>query len=283
VLSRPPRPAPITRTPADVAPTATTAWQPVLLRANGIGVSYDGLRALEAVDLELRAGRVHALIGPNGSGKSTLLRVLAGDLRPDAGEVEVAGVAQPVRTTPQDRVRAGVVRTPQRTALLPRTTPARQVEVGARGGSRPRQAVLRHLLGTPSSRTAAGRAQRTVAAALVRTRLAQVADADPAALTVGEQRLLQVARAVATGASVLLLDEPAAGMTADERATLRSVLRDLAGNGLAVLLVEHDMRLVNAVAERVTVLDAGRVIAEGPPAAVRTDDAVRIAYLGAPA
>ena len=119
-----------------------------------------------------------------------------------------------------------------------------------------------------------------MAAALRRTGLTHVADADPATLTVGEQRLLQVARAVATGASVLLLDEPAAGTTAGERARLVEVLRGLAGAGLAVLLVEHDMRLVGAVADRVTVLSAGRRLASGRPAQVRADPAVQRAYLG---
>jgi branched-chain amino acid transport system permease protein len=159
-------------------------------------------------------------------------------------------------------------------------TPARQVAVGVRGGSRPRQAVLRHLLGTPSSGRAAVRAHGLVVDALRETRLTGVAAVDPAELTVGEQRLLQIARALATGAAVLLIDEPAAGMTADERARLRHVLRRLAGNGIAVLLVEHDMRLVNAVADRVTVLDAGRVIAAGTAAEVRADVAVQQAYLG---
>jgi ABC-type branched-subunit amino acid transport system ATPase component len=164
--------------------------------------------------------------------------------------------------------------------VLPRTSPGRQVAIGARGGTRPRQAVLRHLVATPSSRRAAQRIDAVVTTALRETRLAAVADVDPAALTVGEQRLLQIARALATGAAVLLLDEPAAGMTADERATLRHVLRRLAGNGIAVLLVEHDMRLVNAVADRVTVLDAGRVIALGTAAEVRDAPAVQQAYLG---
>jgi len=116
--------------------------------------------------------------------------------------------------------------------------------------------------------------------ALRETRLLPVASVAPATLTVGEQRLLQVARALGTGPRVLLLDEPAAGMTADERATLRHVLRRLAGNGLALLLVEHDMRLVNEVADRVTVLAAGEVIAVGRPDEVRADPAVRAAYLG---
>ena len=263
----------------DPPPVATSAWHPVLLRADGICVSYGALRALDGAGLELRGGRVHALIGPNGSGKSTLLRVLAGDLAPDAGTVALAGGVT-TQTSPQERVRAGVVRTPQRTALLPRTSPARQVAVGARGGSRPSAAVLRHLLATPSSRALARRHEAVVQAALRAVDLATVADVDPAVLTAGEQRLLQVARAVATGAGVLLLDEPAAGMTADERARLATVLQRLAGNGLAVLLVEHDMRLVSSVADRVTVLDAGRVIAEGTPAAVRADPAVQAAYLG---
>jgi ABC-type branched-subunit amino acid transport system ATPase component len=119
-----------------------------------------------------------------------------------------------------------------------------------------------------------------VTAALRSTGLSGVAGRDPRALTVGEQRLLQVARVVATGAQVLLLDEPAAGMTAAERALLAQVLRRLAGNGSAVLLVEHDMRLVGEVADRVTVLDRGRVLAVGRPEQVREDPAVRAAYLG---
>ena len=110
--------------------------------------------------------------------------------------------------------------------------------------------------------------------------LGHVVGADPGRLTSGDQRLLQVARAVATGARVLLLDEPAAGMTADERTRLALVLRRLAGNGSAVLLVEHDMRLVGEVADEVTVLDQGQVLATGSPEQVRADPAVRRAYLG---
>jgi ABC-type branched-subunit amino acid transport system ATPase component len=189
-------------------------------------------------------------------------------------------VPQVGRPSQQQRVLAGVAATPQRTVQLPRTTPARQVAVGVRGAVRPRHAVLRHLLATPSSRVAAQRSTAVVRSSLRESRLGALADADPAALTVGEQRLLQIARVLGTGAQVLLLDEPAAGMTPDERGRLRHVLRRLAGNGHAVLLVEHDMRLVNAVADRVTVLDAGQVIATGRPDEIRADPAVRRAYLG---
>ncbi len=256
-------------------------WRPVLLRARGVTAAYGAVRALDGVDLVLRAGEVHALIGPNGSGKSTLLQVLAGDLPPGDGEVEVAGEVHAARG-PADRVQRGVARTPQRTVLLERMSPAGQVAVGARGGAGGRLAVLRHLLATPSSAQQQRVRAQVVQAALRDTGLAGSGD-DPARLPVGEQRLLQVARVVATGAQVLLLDEPAAGMAPDERRRLVGVLRALAGNGAAVLLVEHDVRLVGEAADRVTVLDRGRVLATGRPQDVRDDPAVRRAYLGGPA
>ena len=266
--------APSTKAPGD------RSWRPVLLRARKISHSYGAVQALDGAAITLRAGEVHALVGPNGSGKSTLLSVLAGELAPDEGEVEVAGVVQKLRGGPPERVLAGVARTPQRTVVLPGSTTARQVAVGARGGTRVSGEVLRHLLATPSSRRSDEVRRRLVVAALRRTGLTGVAQRRPESLTVGDQRLLQIARVVATGASALLLDEPAAGMTAAERTRLAGVLRALAGNGGAVLLVEHDMRLVGAVADRVTVLDRGRVLAVGTPEQVRADPAVRRAYLG---
>jgi branched-chain amino acid transport system permease protein len=264
-------PGPVSGVPAATAP----ADGPVLLRATGMTVRYDGVTALQDAAITLYGGQVHALVGPNGSGKSTLLKVLSGALQ--AGVMELDG--RPVTGGVRERVLAGVARTPQHTAVLPRLVADRQVGVGVRGGSRDHAAVLRHLLATPSSRR--GRAAELVAAALHDTGLGHLRGADPERLTTGDQRLLQVARAVATGARVLLVDEPAAGMTAAERARLTAVLRRLAGNGLAVLLVEHDMRLVGEVADAVTVLDAGRVLASGPVEVVRADPAVHRAYLGA--
>ncbi len=269
------RPGPAPSLPGPSEAPRSSSWRPVLLRASGLHAAYDGVVALDDAGIVLLGGEVHALIGPNGSGKSTMLKALAGEIR--TGEVEVAGVLHEARSV-QDRVRVGVVRTPQHTAVLPRLAADRQVAIGARGGSRHGQAVLRHLLATPGSRSGTQRA--VVAQALAQSDLAHVVAADPQRLTAGDQRLLQIARAVATGASVLLLDEPAAGMTADERARLRLVLRRLAGNGAAVLLVEHDVRLVGEVADRVTVLDQGRVLATGTPDEVRADPAVRRAYLG---
>ncbi|MDX6266398.1 MAG: branched-chain amino acid transport system ATP-binding protein livM [Frankiales bacterium] len=246
-LARPGRgPAPAVQPPD---PGVAVAGDTVLVR-HDVHVRYDGVVALDGAHIELCKGEVHALIGPNGSGKTTLLKELAKD--PHA------------------------VRTPQQTVVMPRLAADRQVALGARGGGGRRLAVLRHLLATPSSRLDDPR----VRAALQATGLTHVTGADPQRLTSGDQRLLQVARAVATGAPALLLDEPAAGMTADERTRLRAVLRHLAARGTGVLLVEHDMRLVGEVADRVTVLHQGRVLACGTPDQVRRDPAVRSAYLG---
>ena len=269
------RPGPPPAAPSPVpAPERTTAGA-ALLRATGATVRYDGVTALEDAGITLHAGEVHALVGPNGSGKTTLLKVLAGSL--DAGTVEVDD--RPAPRGVRARVLAGVVRTPQHTAVMPRLQADAQVGVGVRGRATRPFAVVRHLLGTPSARRRAD--DRLVADALHDTGLAHLVGADPQRLAAGDQRLLQVARALATGARVLLLDEPAAGMTAAERSRLATVLRRLAGNGLAVLLVEHDMRLVGEVADRVTVLDLGRVLASGAVEDVRADPAVHRAYLGA--
>jgi branched-chain amino acid transport system permease protein len=252
----------------------------VVVTARAVAKHYGGVPALDGVDLTLRAGEVHALIGPNGSGKTTLLRVLAGAVAPDAGSVDVEG-RDVTRTDQAARVRAGVARTFQDTVLFPGLTVADHVAVGARATERP--GAWRTLLALPSERRERRTATAYAAQILSETGLSERARATPAELGYGEQRLLQVARAAATGATALLLDEPAAGMSALERDRLVGLLRTLAGNGRAVLVVEHDMRFVAAVADTVTVLAAGRVIADGTPAAIREDAGVRTAYLGVPA
>jgi branched-chain amino acid transport system permease protein len=240
------------------------------------------VRALDGVDLDLRGGEVHALVGPNGSGKSTALRVAAGVVAPATGSVRVGGLAV-AGSAAAPRVRAGVARTLQHTAMLGRLPVARQVEVGARARERASYAGLRHLLGTASAaRERRDRAAAT-AAALDLTGLTDRAGAEPDLLDTAEQRLLQIARAVATGASAVLVDEPAAGMSRQQRDRLGAILRRLADSGRGVLLVEHDMNLVGRVADRVTVLAEGRVLATGTPEAIRADPDVARAYLGVPA
>ena len=250
----------------------------VVLEAAGLRKRYGGLPALDGVDLTLTAGEVHALLGPNGSGKTTLLRVLAGAVPADGGTVVVRG-RDVTRVGQEDRVRAGVARTFQDTVLFPELDVAGNVSVGARALAR--TGFLRTLLATPAARGEAAYVRVVAAAAVADAGLPP--GARPAELPYGEQRLLQVARAAATGATVLLLDEPAAGMSAAETARLAALLRTLAGNGHAVLVVEHNVRFVSAVADRVTVLAAGRVLARGSADEVRADPAVREAYLGASA
>jgi ABC-type branched-subunit amino acid transport system ATPase component/ABC-type branched-subunit amino acid transport system permease subunit len=253
-----------------------------LLALRSVVVEYGAVRALDGVDVELRAGEVHALVGPNGSGKSTALRVAAGVVAPVEGSVRVRGETV-AGTSAAPRVRAGVARTLQHTATLGRLPVGRQVEVGARARERAPYAGLRHLVAAPSAVRERRERAAATAAALELTGLTERAAAVPDALDTAEQRLLQVARAVATGASAVLIDEPAAGMSARQRDRLAGILRRLADSGRGVLLVEHDMNLVGRIADRVTVLAEGRVLASGTAEAVRADPAVARAYLGVPA
>ena len=269
--------------PAPTPPPATDV--PVVaggtvLELNGVEVRYGAVRALDGVDLELRAGEVHAVIGPNGSGKSTALRVAAGVVVPFAGHVTISRTAAPAAGSAAPRVRAGVARSLQRSAMLGELPAATQVAVGARATETLPGLGWRHLFATPRARdVAADRATRG-AAALATVGLQERADVAGAELDSAEQRLLQVARVTATGAPALLLDEPAAGMSAPQRERLAKVLRALAARGHGVLLVEHDMVLVGRVADRVTVLAEGRVLATGDPEVVRRDPEVQRAYLG---
>ena len=250
-----------------------------LLALRSVVVEYGAVRALDGVDVDLRPGEVHALVGPNGSGKSTALRVAAGVIAPGAGSVRVHGAAI-TGTSAAPRVRAGVARTLQRTAMLGRLPVGRQVEVGARARERSPYAGLRHLVAAPSALREQRARRAATAAALEVTGLSDRATADPDVLDTAEQRLLQVARVVATGAAAVLVDEPAAGMSARQRDRLGAILRRLADSGRGVLLVEHDMNLVGRIADRVTVLAEGRVLAAGTPAEIRADPAVARAYLG---
>src|SRR4051812_30467906 len=252
----------------------------LLLQLRGVGSSYGAVRALDGVDLDLRAGEVHALIGPNGSGKSTALRVAGGVVGADTGDVLIGSAAAPARIGAAHRVRAGVARTLQRTVSLGDLAVATQVAVGARARERTPQLGLRELLRTPAAMRIADARAGVVGDAVQLVGLSGRTSLPMTSLDSAEQRLLQLARAVATGAPALLVDEPAAGMSVEQRRRLGDVLRALADSGRGVLLVEHDLRLVGRVADRVTVLAEGRVLASGAPDEVRRDEHVRRAYLG---
>jgi ABC-type branched-subunit amino acid transport system ATPase component len=233
------------------------------------------------VSLPVAAGELHALVGPNGSGKSTLLRIAAGTMRPDAGSIAIAD-ADATGLGPRERLLAGVVRVPQRTVVAPDLTALDHVALGA-AARRRHGGAFRSMLLTPKARAEDGRVRARAANLLEELDLLDVAGRRAGRLGAGERRLLMLATALASDPAVLLLDEPAAGMSVEETERLANALVTLRSRGIGILLVEHDFPLVLRLADRVTVLDAGRVIALGPPAEVARDPEVVEAYLGAEA
>ena len=244
--------------------------QPVL-SLRGLRKSFGALCVTDGVSLDVRPGEIHALIGPNGAGKTTLIAQVCGALRPDAGQVLLRGedvTALPVHA----RARRGLARSFQITNLLPDFSAAENVALAAqaRTGS-----SFRLLRGARHDHEAA----RCARQALDGVGLAGRAETPAAALSHGERRLLEIAVALVQDPALLLLDEPMAGTGPEETAQLVAILRELKGSR-AILLVEHDMDAVFALADRITVLVYGRVIATGAPAAIREDEEVRRAYLG---
>lgn len=249
-----------------------------LLSADDVSVAFGGVRALDGVSLEVAEGAIIGLLGPNGAGKSTLFGVLSGLLRPNHGSVFIDGV-DVTDASPQARVRRGLARTFQRPELFGDLT-VREHLVLARRIRLRRAHLWRDLVGLDERRTSAETAE--VDALLHLLGLVTVGDLPATALGLGTARLVEVARALATKPRVLLLDEPSSGLDADETTELTEVLRRLSHEqGLALLLVEHDVALVLSLADHVTVLDFGKVIAAGPASEIRQDVAVQRAYLGA--
>jgi branched-chain amino acid transport system ATP-binding protein len=248
------------------------------LSAEGVRRRFGGVVALDGLELEVRPSTIVALIGPNGSGKTTALRILSGTLAPDGGRLALD--AEPLDGTGiATRVELGVVRTLQRTAVFPEMTALENVLTGA-GVHRPYGGAVRTVLATPKAR-AEDRASRAAAlATLGLVGMEESAGAAAGTLSASEQRRLMLASALATGPRVLLLDEISAGGTADDVGRLAEILEGLRQDGLAIVLVEHNLRLVRDVASTVVVLDHGRTIAAGSPREVATLSQVRAAYLG---
>ena len=255
----------------------------VLLEAAGLSVAFGGVRALEGVDLQVFAGEIAALIGPNGAGKTTLFNCLTGLCVPTAGELRLhppGGATARLRGLPPDRVAAlGIARTFQNIRLFPAMTALENVMVGRH--VRTRAGIVGAVLRGPATRAEERGIAATARALLAKVGLGNHADEPAASLPYGLQRRLEIARALATAPLLLLLDEPAAGMNPRETAELDELIRRLRDeDGVTVLLIEHDMRLVMGLAERIVVLDSGRRIADGTPGEVRADPEVVRAYLG---
>ncbi|NBE52291.1 ABC transporter ATP-binding protein [Streptomyces boluensis] len=249
------------------------------LEASGIGVRFGGVHALRDARIEVRPGEVCGLIGPNGAGKTTLFDVVSGIRRPDSGHVLLDG-ADITRRSPVWRARHGMRRTFQRQQLFGQLTVADNLLVAQewRGGG---GGLAADVLAAPTRRRRERARRARADEVLAECGLDGLATDYAGALPVGRARMVELARALADPPRVLLLDEPASGMAADERAQLAAVVRHLADErGCAVLLVEHNVAFVMELCARVVVLDLGTVLAEGTPAQVRADARVRDAYLG---
>ena len=248
-----------------------------LLEVKQIVMQFGGLKALNQVDIAVRPGTIHGLIGPNGSGKSTMMNVLTGIYVPTAGDVVLEGHSIAGKKSPQIAA-AGIARTFQNVQLFGELTLIENVMVGLHHSFN--SSVMEIALRT-------GRAKREERAAEVRAAsilgfvgLAHLANEEARNLPYGKQRLLEIGRALALDPKLLLLDEPAAGLTAPDIKDLIEIIRKIRDHGISLVLIEHHMDVVMSLCDTVTVLDFGQKIAEGSPAVVQADERVLAAYLG---
>jgi branched-chain amino acid transport system ATP-binding protein len=249
-----------------------------LFRAAGLHKSFGGVRAVRDISLAIPSGAIFAVIGPNGAGKSTLLNLMSGLYQPDAGTMTLGGTDL-VGLPAHRRVRLGLARTFQKIRLFKQLSVHENVLAGfhIHHAMPPWQYVLHG----GAFRRDQARSREQADALLSFVGLSQRAEVAAGALAYGEQRMLEIARALATKPRLLMLDEPAAGLNAAEVERLLDRLRELRGQGLTLVVVEHNMDLVMQVADRILVMDYGRHLFEGTPVEVQADPGVIAAYLGA--
>jgi ABC-type branched-subunit amino acid transport system ATPase component len=248
-----------------------------LLSVRGLGRRFGGLQAVTDLDLDVHAGEILGVIGPNGAGKSTTFSMIAGALAPTSGEIVFDG--QPMGDVPAHGFAPrGIVRTFQHNKPFESMSVRENVMVGMH--SRMPSSLWQILAGTGSSARAEQEAAAKADALIDFVGLSEFRDAEVATLSFGQGRLLEIARALAAEPRLMLFDEPAAGLTAPECRRLEDIVRSIAKRGIAVLLIEHDMRFLMSLADRVAVLNFGRKIADDTAAKVQQHPEVVLAYLG---